>query len=566
MYSKKFLLLIAALFLVTGFTFAAGEEEKGAMMTDGGPQYGGTITWAYRRDREPTNWDVTTGSWTDTTCFVLPIYSYLVRGDVETFGPRGTNEYPFQSHQEIPDQFLGGDLAESWEVKESGLTFYLRKGVMYTGNDRIGMPKREVTADDMVFGLNHILEGPLGKGVSKFVKDIYAPDKYTVQVDFNYYEFTWGAMLIYGMGCMMYPPEVIEAGGENWRNQAGSGAWIIENYVSGSGATYVKNPDYYRKTTIDGKEYQMPFPDKLSLPLINDDLAYVSAIRTGKVDVGFVAQQYVDTLEKSSPDMIHEAFVAGGMECIHPDCADPPFDNMEVRRALMIGLDQQSYIDTVLYGEGTVNPFPPPGSPYWTAIEDMPAEDQLLFSNDKELAKKILADQGYPDGFTVKGYFRPDIKRMTDLATWAESEFAKIGITLELVGLEGAVHEALRFSRDFDGIYFRSDANGATSELPQRKTECASLASSWNNAVFDDMLTKAQRMVDVDARTALLKEAASLFIHEVGNINMPAGSNHWFWWPWVNNFYGEEETSYASQQPCIDTVWIDQAMKKDMGY
>jgi peptide/nickel transport system substrate-binding protein len=267
------------------------------MSSDGGPQYGGTITWAYREEWEPTNWDVTTGSWTDTVAHVLPIYSYLVRGDVETYGPRGTNEYPFQSHQEIPDQFLGGDLAESWEVKESGLTFYLRKGVMYTGNDRIGMAKREVTAEDCVFGLKHILEGPLGKGAGKFVKDIYAPDKYTVKVDFNYYEFTWGAMLIYGMGCMMYPPEVVAAGAENWRNQCGSGAWIIENYVSGSGSTYKRNHDYYRKTTIDGQDYQMPFADKLSMPIINDRLAFISALRTGKIDVGFVEQQYVNTLE-----------------------------------------------------------------------------------------------------------------------------------------------------------------------------------------------------------------------------------------------------------------------------
>jgi ABC-type transport system substrate-binding protein len=566
MYSKKILFLFAVLFLVSGFAFAAGESDNKGMTSDGGPQYGGTLTWAYREEWEPTNWDVTTGSWTDTVDYVLPMYSYLVRGDVEKYGPRGTNEYPFQSHQEIPDQFLGGDLAERWEVKETGLTFYLRKGVMYTGNDRIGMPKREVTAEDCVFGLKHILEGPLGKGISKFVKDIYAPDKYTVKVDFNYYEFTWGAMLIYGMGCIMYPPEVVKAGAENWRNQAGSGAWIIENYVSGSGVTYKKNPDYYRKTTIDGKEYQMPFADKLSLPIINDRLSFVSAVRTGKVDVAFMEQQYVETLEKNNPELIHVAFVAGGMQCISPDCADPPFDNVEVRRAMMIGLDMQSYIDTVLLGSGTVNPFPPPGSPYWTDIKDMPPETAVLFSNNKVLAKKMLAEQGYPNGFTVKGYFRPDSKVMTDAATWTESELKKIGITVELVGMEGAVHEALIFSRDFDGLYFRSDANGGSTELPQRKTECASLAASWNNPIFDEMVTRAQRMVDAEARSKILKEAALLFTHEVGNVNLPAGSNHWFWWPWVQNYYAEEEASYASQQPCIDTIWIDQAKKKSMGY
>ncbi|MBN1687102.1 MAG: hypothetical protein JW852_10630, partial [Spirochaetales bacterium] len=107
---------------------------------------------------------------------------------------------------------------------------------------------------------------------------------------------------------------------------------------------------------------------------------------------------------------------------------------------------------------------------------------------------------------------------------------------------------------------------GATTELPQRKTECASLAASWNNSVFDEMLTRAQRMVDVQARTKLLKEAALLFIHEVGNVNLPAAMSYKYWWPWVNNYYGEEELGYGNQQPAIDTTWLDLSMKKSMGY
>ncbi len=561
----KFLVLILAFGFVAGLTFASpGNGETST--TAEGPQYGGTLTWSFWEWREPTNWDVTSGSWTNTSRFLYPMYSFLVIGDVETYGPRGNNAYPFQSHQEVPDQFLRGDLAESWEVAESGLTFYLKKGIMYTGNDRIGMPKRELTADDIVFGLNHVLAGPLGQGISKFVKKIHALDKYTVQVDFNYYEFTWGAMLIYGMGSIMYPEEVVKAGAENWRNQCGTGAWIIDNYTSGAGATYKKNPDYFGSTTIDGVKYKTPFADKLVKPIIPDKLSMVSALRTGKLDVAQVDPQYVETLKSTTPELIVNEYVSGGMEVIHPDCADPPFDNREVRRAMMIGMDFENYIQTVLLGQGVNNPFPPPGSPYWTDIKDMPAETQVLFSNDKALAKRILAEQGYPNGFTVKGYFKPSNANNANCATWAESELKKIGITVELVGLEAAAHEALRFSRDFDGLYFRSDANGASTELPQRKTECASLASSWNNAEFDAMLDEAQKMVDAEARTKILKDAALLFIDDVGNINMPSPMAYKFWWPWVHNYYAEEETGYGNQQPCIDTAWLDLSLKKSMGY
>lgn len=562
---KKFFALMLLFGFAAGFAFAeGGGEDKTAAME--GPQYGGTLTYSFWEWREPTNWDVTTGSWTNTSRFLYPMYSFLVIGDTETYGPRGTNQYAFQAHQEVPDEYLKGDLAESWEVKATGLTFNLKKGIMYTGNKRIGMPSREFVAEDAVFGLKHILEGPLGKGISAFVKDIYAPDKYTVKVDFNYYEFTWGAMLIYGMGSLMYPEEVIKAGAENWRNHSGTGAWIIENYTSGAGATYVRNPDYFGTTTIDGVVYETPFADKLVKPIIPDKLSLVSALRTGKLDVAQIDSQYVDSLASTSPELIVSEYANGGMEVLHPDCADPPFNNRDVRRAMMIGLDFQSYIDTVLLGKGVVNSFPAPGSPYWTPIEEMPESTAVLFSGDKELAKKMLADAGYPNGFTVKGYFKPSSAMNANQATWTESALKEIGITVELVGLEAAVHEALRFSRDFDGIYFRSDANGGATELPQRKTECASLASSWNNAEFDAMLDKAQKMVDSGPRTQLLKEAALLFTDDVGNISYPAGMNYKFWWPWVNNYYGEEELGYGNQQPCIDTIWLDLSKKKEMGF
>jgi peptide/nickel transport system substrate-binding protein len=498
--------------------------------------------------------------------FVYPIYSMIVYGDTAKYGPGGTNEYAFQIHQEIPDQFLGGDLAESWEVNATGLTFHLRKGVMYTGNSKIGMAKREVTAADIVAGMNHILEGPLGQGIKNFVKSVSAPDKYTVKVDFNYYEFTWGAMLIYGMGCVYYPPEVIAAGASDWRNQSGSGAFILENYVSGAGATYKKNPDYYLGTTIGGKAYKTPFVDKLVIPTITDELTMIGALRTGKIDICQVPVTYVDTLADTNPELVLSEYVDGGMMTVAPQCLRPPFSDPNVRRALMVGIDHQAYVDTVLKGKGVINPFPTSGSPYWTPIDKMPAETAVLFSNNKVLAKKMLADAGYPNGLKTKMYFKPSVARDADCAAFLQSEWAKIGVDVEMIGMEQTVHEALRFSREFDGLYVRSDANGGTTELPQRKTECGSMAASWNDKWFDEQVTKAQQMVDAVERSKILKEAALYFVNSVGNLNMPAGMQFKYWWPWVNNYHGEEELGYGNQQPALNMTWIDSAKKKQMGF
>lgn len=523
MKSLKVLALMLALTLIAGFVFADGASEKGTATAVAGPQHGGTLTYSFWQWYEAKNWDVTSGSWTAVSKFVYPIYSAILIGDTETYGPRGSNEYAFQLHQEIPDQFLKGDLAESWEVKADGLVFHLRKGAMYTGNDKIGMKAREVTAQDLAAGMNHILAGPLGQGIKNFVKNVRVVDKYTLAVDFNYYEFTWGAMLIYGMGCVYYPPEVIAAGASEWRNQAGSGPFTLENYVSGAGATYIRNPNYYGTTTIGGKVYETPFIDKLVIPTITDELTMIGALRTGKIDICQVPVTYVNTLKDTNPELIVSEYVDGGMMTVAPDCADPPFDNVAVRRALQTAIDQQAYVDTVLKGKGVIQPFPSYGSPYYTPLNQMPAETKVLFSGDKALAKKMLADAGYPNGLKTQMYFKPSVARDADCAAFLESEWAKIGAEVKLVGMEQTVHEALRFSREFDGLYLRSDALGATTELPQRKTECGSMAASWNNAYFDEQLTKAQKMVDPVARTKILKEMAVYFINDVGNMNLPAG-------------------------------------------
>ena len=565
MQSKKVLFLIAALLMVAGFAFSTPAAEERATAAEG-PQYGGTLTFSFWQWYDPKNWDVTSGSWTSTSKFLYPLYSFLVVGDTETYGPRGTNQYHFQLHQEIPEAYLGGDLAESWEVSEKGVVFKLRKGVMYTGNDRIGMKAREVTAEDIVAGMNHVLAGPLGTGIKAFVKDIRATDKYTVVVDFNYYHYLWGPDLVYGMGVVYYPPEVIKAGASEWRNQSGSGPFILDSFVSGSGATYKKNPNYYGTTNIGGTEYKIPFVDTLVLPIIPDELTMVGALRTGKIDVCQVPVRYVDSLADTNPQLIVSEYTEGGMMVAALDCVDPPFNNREVRRALHIGIDRQAYIDTVLLGKGQANPFPYPGTPYHSTLAEMPESTRILYEYNPDLAKKILAEQGYPNGFKTQMYFKPGVARDSDAAAYLESQLRKIGVQLEMIGMEQTVHEALRFNREFDGIYLRSDASGAETELPQRMTDCASMAASYNNAYFDEQLMKAQRMSDVTARTKLLKEMAIYFLDDGSNINLPSGKSFKYWWPWVINYYGEEEMGYGNHQPALNTIWIDQDVKRSLGF
>ena len=74
---------------------AAGEEQPAAAAAaPGEPQYGGTLTVVtFKAHDETVRWDATLGKY-QTNTFQSPFAESLLAGDVDTYGPRGSNEYP----------------------------------------------------------------------------------------------------------------------------------------------------------------------------------------------------------------------------------------------------------------------------------------------------------------------------------------------------------------------------------------------------------------------------------------------------------------------------------------
>ena len=107
------------------------------------PQYGGTLTvMTDMSGSDPGGWDanLTPTPWS-TACFDDPFIPILMLGDIEKYGPRGSNQYTFNTTEYIPEQYLMGPVAQSWEILSNPLTirWHIRHGVMWAANPRIGM-------------------------------------------------------------------------------------------------------------------------------------------------------------------------------------------------------------------------------------------------------------------------------------------------------------------------------------------------------------------------------------------------------------------------------------------
>src|SRR5690606_16337501 len=79
----------------------------------------------------------------------------------------------------------------------------------------------------------------------------------------------------------------------------------------------------------------------------------------------------------------------------------PPFNDVRVRRAMNLAIDQRQILATVLNGRGELLNFPfgPGFGEYFESVDELPPEARELFEYKPERAKELLAEAGYPNGF-----------------------------------------------------------------------------------------------------------------------------------------------------------------------
>ena len=556
------------------------EEEEVVVPAEGEPQYGGTITSFYQGSQkgDPPSPDEMDSQYLSIH-WLSPIQEGLVFGDIERTGPRGSGEHLFQSPVYIPDESLTGRVVDSWEVFPDEVVFHVRQGVHWapTEHQSTWMEAREVTVEDIVADIKMFVgETPWGNRFDGkiFPEGIYATGEETFVVEFPmgfspdiFYYFSWEDR------SLLAPPELraVEGRADRWENQVGTGPWMFEEYVPGSYMSYTPNPNWYAKGHIDGKEYQLPFAD-LMLPIIPDPSTQIAALRSGKIDImEYVPVTEWETLERTSPGIVWAHYSQGGT-MISPMTREPPFDNVNVRRALMIGTDKSVFQKLAMSED--VTPFWSPilpQHPAFVPLEDQPPEIQILYDYNPELAIEMLALEGYPDGFKTTIHI-PATSQAQDMASLLVDQWSKIGVDAEVKSMEQVVWTTICYDKNFSGITASwSLGGGENMNVPVLFFKLA-YTGGWNNdgdysnPVFDDLIDRMMVSDDKDEIIRLEQEAAYIFRNEVIKIPLAPNMGGHYWWPWLKNYYGEVCIADSDQNVLMAYVWVDQDLKDEMGY
>ena len=570
--NKTYGLAVALLTATAMLLSAAGEQDSEmAADSDGGPQYGGTLTAVSAAFViGPESPDPADGQG-HSTLFLSLIQERPRIGDHEKYGPKGTGEYPFTLVGPMPDKYARGLLLESWDITPEQFTWNLRKGVMWAADNVDYMENREMVAEDVVADLEYYRESPAGarfKGVSG---DITATDSHTVVIEFTDLDIGMLDILTLGGTTAISPPEMEAAGMDKWENQVGTGPFMFGGYEIDSHMTYERNPNYWDHTTIDGQQYQLPFVDKVIVPIIADEASMVAALRTGKADMASsVFAVHWQTLDETAPELNSHRFPISFGSTAYLKTTEPPFDNRDVRRAMMVGTDLTGFQKLRQAGdlELPTHWFPvDPIMPSYTPMDELPEETRMLYDYNPEKAKQMLADAGYPNGFTIDYTTLGWPEFMTDGAL-LKDQWEKIGVTVNLQGFEAAVWSGHARDRTYTGSVRQGHCGGCpVTTLPRFTTGHTRNYTDWSDPKFDAMVEELVKELDPAKRNEMIKAASIYLLNEVIAVPQAVKVQGRFWWPWINNYYGE--TYIASTNTWLEPsawVWIDQNMKKEMGY
>ena len=245
------------------------------------------------------------------------------------------------------------NLATSWEVSEDGLTytFKLAEGVTFHDGSALD-------AEDVVYSFDRAM----GEDSVNPSKDIFEPIESVKAVDPQTVEITLkakDAFFLFNMGQGDSAIVASESAETNNANPVGSGPFKFDSWTRGDRLTLVKNPDHR-----DAADVAL---DKVVFRFISDPAAATAAMMAEELDAfpGFPAPELLPQFEADPRFRVNVGSTEGEV-ILAMNNAKPPFDNVEVRRAVATAIDRDEIIEGAMYGQAVPigSFYPPHGTAY----------------------------------------------------------------------------------------------------------------------------------------------------------------------------------------------------------
>ena len=411
------------------------------------------------------------------------------------------------------DGTVVGDLAESWSVSEDKLTwtFNLKQGVKFHNG-------KELTSADVKATFDRALNAEAGglrtTEIIKMFTAVEAPDPYTVTITTD---GPYGPMesLMCNMSLGIMDADYIE--------QYGLDLGTSAEGENGTGPFKVVSWERDQEIVVERFDDYFGTPAKLQTvvyTIIPEAASRVIALETGEVDViDKPTDEDLARLEADTENFTVLRKPTISQRLFRFGCNDPIISNTKVRQAIVYAIDRQAIIDALF--TGSAYPSTAPLAPVTFGYSDLGEIEQ-----DLELAKSLLAEAGYPDGFDTKIVTTERYQNGIELAEIISQQLAEIGINAKIEVWEWSALSASWngiTADEFDQPIFimgagpsMRDADGGlrglytTSETGLNDRNYG----FYSNAEVDALIEQGMQETDQQKRVEIYKEAMEILYRE----------------------------------------------------
>ena len=404
-----------------------------------------------------------------------------------------------------PDGSIAPDLAGSWTVSEGGLEYIFHIGGSFFSDGSA------VTAFEAERSLKRLVAPATASprwwvlepvsGASDFHAGrtgdlaIEALDDSTLVIRLGTPASHFLSLLAMPAAGVVSSAAADSLGKDYGRRPVGSGPWQLVSWMSGDEIVLERNP-YSR-----GARSGVP---RISIRLIPETMTRIAEFEVGNLDILEIPPSELELWRAAGVRLLRSPELR--IVYIGLNNAKPPFDDPRVRRALNMAIDVEMVIGRLLFGAAEkatgIVPAGLRGSPL----------PQPLYRYDPEGARRLLAEAGLPDGFTMEIWQRenPESGRILESV---QAFLARAGIEVKIVTREWSAFKQAVDRGTPDAFYldwFADYPEAGNFLVPLFHSD--NIGGGGNRAAFSDsavdsILGLASLESDPEARWKLYAEA-----------------------------------------------------------
>lgn len=400
-FIARLLLLLVLAAAIVGCSSDSVSNEKPSNSNDssdetskaeeGTPKKGGEATIAYYTNA--SSYDPIKGGSGSDHALLWPIFDTLISFNSELEPQPG--------------------LAESWDFPDDKtMVLHLRERVTFhDGTD--------FDAEAVKFNIERNNSDESNVSDLKNIESVEVVDASTVKFHLKHADSSL-LLALSDRGGMMVSPTAVEKYGEDFaQNPVGAGPFKRVEYVPNGEIVYEKYEDYWK----DGE----PYLDKMTVKIMADENTRINALKSGEVDYAeTISSSNVQNL-KNDANIVLKDVLPVRFRLIYINTSMPPFDNKNVRLAVLHGIDREALIQGINFGAGeaATQVFP---KEYWAS------DPNMVIEYDPEKSKQLLEEAGVEDAsFTM---VTNALTQDTKLADAIKSQLGEIGINVKVQPME----------------------------------------------------------------------------------------------------------------------------------